>query len=136
MIIPACGCQLCSRSSLDYCSTLWILFWGSLSACAVARKIRLLVCLETPRSIDGYALEMVIHGLKPYIVDVYCAKDAAGVLQYPLDQGKGYLSTGLAFAIGTFLSILASLRAFLSTATGQEDTRMQLSLNIAQSFHI
>jgi len=78
---------------------------------------------------------MVIHG-QPYIVDVYCAKDAAGVLQYPLDQGKGYLSTGLAFVIGTFLSILASLRAFLSTATGQEDTRMQLSLNIAQSFHI
>jgi len=109
---------------------------GSLSACAVVRKIRLLVCLANPRSIDGYALEMVIHGLKPYIVDVYCAEDAVGVVQYLLDQGKGYLSTRPAFVIGTFLSILASLRAFLSTTTGQEDTQMQSSLNIAQSFHI
>ncbi|CAZ83818.1 unnamed protein product [Tuber melanosporum] len=109
---------------------------GSLSACAVVRKIRLLVCLANPKSIDGYALEMVIHGLKPYIVDTYCAEDAVGVVQYLLDQGKGYLSTQPAFVIGTFLSILASLRAFLSAATGQEDTQVQLSLNIAQSFHI
>jgi len=109
---------------------------GSLSACAVARKIRILFCLENPRSICGYALYMVIHRLKPYIVDIYLTEEAVGVVQHLLDQGKGYLSTRPAFVIGTFMSILASLRAFLSAATEQEDTQMQLSLKIAQSFHI
>jgi len=108
---------------------------GSLSACAVARKIRLLFCLENPRSICGYALYMVIHRLKPYIIDIYLTEEAIGAAQHLLDQGKGYLSTRPAFVIGTFMSILASLRAFLS-ATEQEDTQMQLSLKIAQSFHI
>jgi len=62
--------------------------------------------------------------------------DAVGVVQYLLDQGKGYLPTRPAFVIRTFLSILASLRAFLSTATGQGNTQMQLSLNMAQSFRV
>jgi len=56
---------------------------------------------------------MVIHRLKPYIVDIYLTEEAVGVVQHLLDQGKGYLSTRPAFVIGTFMSILASLRAFL-----------------------
>lgn len=108
---------------------------GSLHTCAVVRKIRLLVCLANPKTLDGYALEMVIHGLKPYIVDTYCAEDAVGVMQYLLEQGKTYLTTQPAFVIGTFLSVLASLRAFTASAPGQEDSQLRLSLNIAQAFH-
>lgn len=110
---------------------------GSLHACAVVRKIRLLVCLAGNQALKGYALEMVIHGLKPFIVDSFCSEDAVGVMQYLLEKGKEYLSKQPAFVTGTFLSMLASLRAFLSSPPnpGQDDNQLSASHSIALSFH-
>lgn len=110
---------------------------GSLHACAVVRKIRLLVCLAGAQALEGYALEMVIHGLKPFIVDSYCSEDTIGIVQYLLDRGKNYLSRQPAFVTGTFLSMLASLRAFLSPtqSPGQEDSQLHASHSVARSFH-
>lgn len=110
---------------------------GSLHACAVIRKIRLLVCLAGAQALKGYALEMVIHGLKPFIVDSYCSEDTVGVMQYLLEKGKEYLSRQPAFVTGTFLSILASLRAFLSSPLdpGQDDSQLRASHSTALSFH-
>lgn len=110
---------------------------GSLHACAVVRKIRLLVCLAGTQALKGYALEMVIHGLKPFIVDSYCTEDAVGIMQYLLERGKEYLSKQPAFVTGTFLSMLASLRAFLSPTSnpGQNDSQLRTSHATARSFH-
>lgn len=110
---------------------------GSLHACAVVRKIRLLVCLAGNQALKGYALEMVIHGLKPFIVDSFCSEDAVGVMQYLLEKGREYLSKQPAFVTGTFLSMLASLRAFLSSPPnpGQDDNQLSASHSIALSFH-
>lgn len=110
---------------------------GSLHACAVVRKVRLLVCLAGAQALNGYALEMVIHGLKPFIVDAYCSEDVVGVMQYLLEKGKEYLSKQPAFVTGTFLSMLASLRAFLSSSPsiGQDDNQLRASRSTALSFH-
>lgn len=110
---------------------------GSLHACAVIRKIRLLLCLAGAQALKGYALEMVIHGLKPFIVDSYCAEDTVGMIQYLLERGKEYLSRQPAFVAGTFLSMLASLRAFLSSTpnSGQDGSQPRASHSTARLFH-
>ncbi|KAI5846484.1 hypothetical protein DFP73DRAFT_546051 [Morchella snyderi] len=110
---------------------------GSLHACAVVRKIRLLVCLAREQALRGYALEMVVHGLKPFIVDKYCTEDTIGVLQYLLDRGKDYLSRQPAFVTGTFLSILAPLRTFIPAPTsyrGKADGQLYASHSAARKF--
>lgn len=110
---------------------------GSLHACAVVRKIRLLICLAREQALRGYALEMVVHGLKPFIVDKYCTEDAIGVLQYLLGRGKDYLSRQPAFVTGTFLSILAPLRAFIPAPTsyrGKIDGQLYASHSAARKF--
>ncbi|KAL7272152.1 Serine/threonine-protein kinase tel1 [Rhizina undulata] len=110
---------------------------GSLHACAVIRNMRLLICLAGPTAHEGYPLEMLLHGLKPFIVDPFCAKDTLGIVKYLLDKGRTYLSTQPAFMTGTLLSILASLRNFLSVGENieQHDSQIRASLSEVQGFH-
>ena len=110
---------------------------GPLHACAVIRKIRLLVCLSGKTVHEGYPLEMLIHGLRPFIVDAVCAQDTVGIVQYLFLNGRAYLETNPTFVISTFLSIMASLRTFIATApSSQVDSSQFLdSQSTAQTFH-
>lgn len=84
------------------------------------RAIRLLICLAGPEVHKGYPLEMLIHGLKPYIVDEKCAQDTIGLMKYLLTEGKPYLCKRPTFLIGAFLSMVATLRAYLFSSPANE----------------
>jgi ataxia telangiectasia mutated family protein len=85
---------------------------GPVHTCGVIRNIRFLICLAGPKVHRGYQLQMLIHGLKPYVVDTSCAEDTVGILRYLLNNGRDYLAKNPSFVIGTFLSILTSIRDF------------------------
>ncbi|RPB23770.1 hypothetical protein L211DRAFT_786209 [Terfezia boudieri ATCC MYA-4762] len=110
---------------------------GPLHACAVIRKIRLLVCLAGKTVHEGYPLEMLIHGLRPFIVDAVCAQDTVGIVQYLFLNGRAYLETNPTFVISTFLSIMALLRTFIATAPNSQVDSSQFlgSQGTAQTFH-
>jgi serine-protein kinase ATM len=109
---------------------------GSLHACSVLRKVRVLVALAGPEAVQGYALEMLLQSLQPYLIKFYCAEDAVGIFWYLLDEGRGYLQQNMSFLCGIGLTTLLSLSAFLSApqdSTTQESHYL-LTLSITQSF--
>lgn len=110
---------------------------GSLHACSVIRKLRLLVCIAGKTVHEGYPLEMLIHGLKPFIVDTFCAQDVVGVVQYLFTNGRAYLETRPTFVISTFLSIMASLRSFIALVPNSQVDSSQLhgSQGTAKEFY-
>lgn len=110
---------------------------GSLHACSVLRKVRVLVALAGQEVLHGYALEMLLQALQPYLTQFYCAEDALGLFWYLLDEGRGHLQQNLTFLCGTALTTLLSLSAFLAApqdSTTQESHYLS-TLSITASFH-
>jgi ataxia telangiectasia mutated family protein len=110
---------------------------GSLHACAVLRKLRVLIALSGVNAIQGYPVEMLLQAVRPFITDSECASDAIGITQYLLSRGTPYLSTSPSFVAGISLTILASLRAFLEStpASTTQQSQYRLTISKAQSFH-
>nr|XP_001401277.2 serine/threonine-protein kinase tel1 [Aspergillus niger CBS 513.88] len=86
---------------------------GSLHACSVIRKIRILVSIAGSVMLSDYPFEMVIHALRPYLVDIFCAEDTLGIFWYLLEAGKAYLSESPGLMAGIAVTTLLSLRRFL-----------------------
>jgi len=109
---------------------------GPVYTCGVIRNIRFLICLAGPKVHEGYPLQMLIQGLKSYITDTACTEDTVGILRYLLNKGNEYLSKHPSFVIGTFLSILASLRDYTQAALEmpQQDTQTRSTLSVVRSF--
>ncbi|ORY59219.1 uncharacterized protein BCR38DRAFT_477485 [Pseudomassariella vexata] len=110
---------------------------GALHACSVIRKVRLLICLAGPLAWDSYPLEMLLHCLRPWVVDSECADDALGMTQYLLEHGSESLSQSPSFLAGYALSTLASLRVFLesSQASTTQESQYKATMTKAQKFH-
>ncbi|RFU31795.1 hypothetical protein B7463_g4570, partial [Scytalidium lignicola] len=110
---------------------------GSLHACAVLRKLRVLISLAGDTAIQGYPLEMFLQAIRPLITDPECAEDAIGLVQYLLTRGYTYLVRTPTFIAGTAISILGSLRAFLesSQTSTTHDTQYRATMSKAQQFH-
>ncbi|KAH8674110.1 hypothetical protein BX600DRAFT_410736 [Xylariales sp. PMI_506] len=110
---------------------------GSLHACSVIRKVRVLVCLAGPRATESYPLEMLLHSIRPFLVDPECADDALGISQYLLSRGSSALLQSPSFLAGYALSTLASLRVFLesSQASTTQESQFKATMNKAQKFH-
>lgn len=110
---------------------------GSLHACAVLRKLRILISLAGDTAIEGYPLEMLLQATRPFITDPECAEDAIGIVQYLLIRGYGYLVQIPTFLAGTALSILGSLRAFLNFGRGDtaKDSQYTATISKAELFH-
>lgn len=110
---------------------------GSLYARSIIRKIRVVVALAGPVTHAGYPLQMTLQSLRPFLTDVQCAEDTAGIMQYLFEHGTSYLSKDLGFMTGIGLSILISVRAFLGSS--QESTTQQsqhvATMNAATRFH-
>ncbi|PYI08977.1 ataxia telangiectasia mutated [Aspergillus sclerotiicarbonarius CBS 121057] len=88
---------------------------GSLHACSVIRKIRILVSIAGPVMLSDYPFEMVIHALRPYLVDIFCAEDTLGIFWYLLEEGKAYLTENPGLMAGVAVTTLLSLRKFLAS---------------------
>ncbi|EPS32452.1 hypothetical protein PDE_07412 [Penicillium oxalicum 114-2] len=109
---------------------------GSLHACSVIRKIKILVCLAGTIVLDNYPLEMLLNSMCPFLSDLDCAEDTIGVVWYLLEAGTPYLSTRPDFTASICLSILVSLRQLsLSSLAGTtQETQPQAIISIVQRF--
>ncbi|CAK7214177.1 Serine/threonine-protein kinase tel1 [Sporothrix bragantina] len=143
---------ICSRTEYDL-STLWTpalvvsvarkLFntirpaLGSLHACSVIRKVRVLICLAGEQATSSYPLEMLLHAVRPFVQDAECADDALGITKYLITRGAGHLTQYPSFYAGYALSMLASLRMFLesSQASTTQESQFKATMSKAQHFH-
>jgi ataxia telangiectasia mutated family protein len=101
---------------------------GSLHACSVIRKIRILVCVANNIILQDYPLEMTLSSLRPFLGDVHCSEDALGVFWYLLESGKSYLQVAPGFAAGIAVSTLVTLRALFSSTPENPTQAGQLEL--------
>ncbi|KAK7428951.1 Serine/threonine-protein kinase tel1 [Neonectria magnoliae] len=110
---------------------------GPLHACAVLRKVRLLISLAGPVALESYPLEMLLNSVRKFIVDSECADDALGISEYLLAEGSKHLVHAPAFLAGYALSTLASLRVFLesSQASTTQESQFKATMSKAQKFH-
>ncbi|PNY24030.1 Serine/threonine-protein kinase tel-1 [Tolypocladium capitatum] len=110
---------------------------GSLHACSVLRKVRLVICLAGPVALESYCLEMLLNSIRAFIVDSECADDALGMSQYLLAGGSPYLTQTPSFLAGYALSTLASLRVFLesSQSSTTQESQFKATMSKAQNFH-
>ncbi|KAJ6444751.1 Serine/threonine-protein kinase tel-1 [Purpureocillium lavendulum] len=110
---------------------------GSLHACSVLRKVRLVMCLAGPVVLESYCLEMLLNSIRPFVVDSECADDALGMTRYLLQGGAQYLKQSPSFLAGYALSTLASLRVFLesSQSSTTQESQFKATMSKAQNFH-
>ncbi|ELR07215.1 Serine/threonine-protein kinase tel1 [Pseudogymnoascus destructans] len=110
---------------------------GSLHACSVLRRLRVLIGLAGPNAVSGYPLEMILHNLRPLLADVECADDAIGIAQYLFTRGSEYLSTVPSFIITIALSMFGTLKVFLSSSPSSttQESQYRETLSKAESFH-
>ncbi|EEH09992.1 ataxia telangiectasia mutated [Histoplasma capsulatum G186AR] len=110
---------------------------GSLHACAVIRKLKILVCVAGSVVLDEYPLEMLLHFLRSFLSDFHCSEDAVGLFWYLIDKGRPYLLENPYFMAGLGVSTLASLRGLLSSSqeSTTQETHFRSSISKAQIFH-
>lgn len=110
---------------------------GSLHACSVIRRIRVLICVAGQTALQDYPLEMALHALRPFIIDSQCADDALGLFQYLLKNGRHSLEQTPSFLAGMALSTLASLRAFLNAVqeSTTQESQYRATMSKTQRFH-
>ncbi|KAJ5356009.1 hypothetical protein N7517_010618 [Penicillium concentricum] len=104
---------------------------GSLHACSVIRKIRILACVAGPIILKDYPLEMTLSSLRPFLSDIHCSEDALGVFWYLLEAGKPYLEMAPGFTAGIAVSTLITLRRIFSSLP--ENTTQEIQFRKVQS---
>lgn len=109
---------------------------GSLHACSVIRKIRILVCVAGPVMLRDYPFEMLLHSLRPFLTDMYCSEDALGIFWYLLDAGRDYLIENPSLTAGITVSTFLSLRKFMvsSPANTIHESLSRTVLSTIQTF--
>ncbi|PGH11261.1 hypothetical protein AJ79_04996 [Helicocarpus griseus UAMH5409] len=110
---------------------------GSLHACSVIRKLKILVCIAGPVVLEEYPLEMLLHCLRSFLSDFHCSEDALGLFWYLVDKGRAYFIEHPSFMAGLGVSTLATLRGFLSSSqeSTTQETHFRSSLSKAKVFH-
>ena len=109
---------------------------GPLHVASMVRKLRIVVALGGQLAFQGYALEMLLHNLRPFLTKFHCAEDAIGIYWYLLEHGREHLQKDLSFLAGLSVSIFASLSAFATSS--QESTtqgsHFKATMSKAQEF--
>ena len=110
---------------------------GSLHACSVLRRLRILICMAGPTAREQYPLEMALHSLEPYLTDAQCAEEAIGLSQYLLEHGSQYLEEAPSFLIGHAVSTLTSMKAFFESTQDSttQESQFRATMSRAQTFH-
>lgn len=111
---------------------------GSLHACSVLRKLRLVISLAGESAVNGYPLEMLLQSVRPYITDTECADDAIGIMQYLMSCGNNHLQKAPDFVAGLALTTLGSLRVFLDSqkASTTQESQHNATMNKAQKLRL
>ena len=108
----------------------------ALHACAVIRKIRILICFAGKVALHGYALKITLHSLRPFASNVQCADDTYGIIVFLLEHGKGDLELELSFMAGFLIPIILSLKEFAYQENGPitQESQFKATLLKAQNF--
>ena len=96
---------------------------GSLYACAVLRRVRIIIALAGPVALTGYPIEMLLHAIRPYLGDFHCSEDAVGLFWYLFEKGKPHLQTQASFVAGLAVATLIQMSHFL--ASPQDSTTQE-----------
>lgn len=109
---------------------------GSLHACSVVRKIRILIALSGAAAFSGYPLEMTLHALRPLFTDRQCAEDAIGIAQFLFSNGISHLKSHVSFVSGILVSTLISLRKFVGSSqeSTTQESQHRATMSKAQHF--
>ncbi|KAK6521124.1 Serine/threonine-protein kinase tel1 [Arthrobotrys conoides] len=99
---------------------------GSMQSCVVIRTIRFIISLAGRVAVEGYPLELAIHGLIPYLTDPVCTRDTIGVLQYLFTSGQDHLIKVPNFVLSSSLTILASMNSFIDTEVSTPAKQAQM----------
>ena len=89
---------------------------GPLHSCAIIRKVRTVVCLAGQQALKGYALEMLLNTLRPFLTEFHCSEDALGLFWYLLDHSKSYLESHLSFFASLAVCTFATISSFLGSS--------------------
>lgn len=110
---------------------------GSLHACSVLRRIRILICMAGPTALEFYPIEMALHSLRPFITNTYCAEDAIGMAQYLIQYGATYLKEVPSFVAGMAVSTLTSMKGFLGSTqeSTTQESQFRATMLKANNFH-
>ena len=110
---------------------------GSLHACSVLRKIRILICMAQNTAFEQYPLEMALRSLEPYLTDAQCAEEAIGIVRYLLEHGSSYLKEAPSFLAGHAVSTLTSMKAFFESTQDSttQESQFKATMSRARAFH-
>lgn len=110
---------------------------GSLHACYVIRKLRVLMSLAGPTALQYYPLEMALHSLRPFLTDTHCAEDTIGIVQYLLTAGSAHMREVPSFLAGMAVVCLTSMKAFLGSSqeSTTQESQYKATMNNAYKFH-
>ena len=110
---------------------------GSLSACVVLRRIRILICMAETTAREGYPLELTLQSLRPFLTDAQCSEDAIAIVHYLLDSGASYLKEVPSFLAGHAVSTLTSMKAFFESTQDSttQESQFKATMSRAQHFH-
>ena len=111
---------------------------GSLHACSVLRRARVLIATAGSVALDNYALEMTLHALRPFLADVHCAEDAIGMMQYMIQAGSAYLQRAPSFMLGHAVLTLPPVKGFLGSTQDSttQESHFRSTLSKASAFHL
>lgn len=111
---------------------------GSSHACAIIRRIRILICMADSTALMGYPLEMALHSLRPFLTDTQCSEDSIGIFQYLLSHGESYLKAVPSFLVGIAVSTLTATKAFLSSTqeSTTQESQYKATMTKANAFHV
>ncbi|KAL3486656.1 hypothetical protein BJX62DRAFT_241792 [Aspergillus germanicus] len=109
---------------------------GSLHACSVIRKLKILVCVAGSVMLNDYPYEMMITALQPFLVDIFCSEDALAIFWYLLEAGKTYLVEHPGLMAGVAVSTLLSLRRFFASPPVHllQDNQLQIVVEKLRRF--
>ncbi|KAL4968895.1 DNA-binding protein kinase TEL1 [Aspergillus stella-maris] len=110
---------------------------GSLHTCSVLRKIKVLLCVAGPVMLSDYPFEMIIHGIQPFLVDIFCFDDAQAMVRYLLEAGRPHLVDDPSLMAGIAVSISLSLGRFLESppASPGLESHLEVIMHKLRSFY-
>ena len=110
---------------------------GSLSACLVLRRIRMMICMAGTTALECYPLEMTLQSLRPFLTDAQCSEDAIAISQYLISDGASYLKEVPSFLAGYAVSTLSSMKAFFESTQDSttQESQFKATMSTAQAFH-
>lgn len=109
---------------------------GSLHVRKTIRRLRILVSLSGQAAVQDYALELLLHALRPWLTDKTCARDAIGLYKYLLEAGDDHLSRIPSFVAGSCLAIHLEMRNLLQSTQDSttQESEHRTTLSKAQGF--